>query len=990
MKDHIDLTIDRPQKSYLSDQAADRQRDMETIRNDSARYDVICFRAAGSEAEGQDFEQSGVERPDVERSGVERKDGKVVALFAEAGHRVFLLSASQYVSPDEKPYRAEALREKVWEVQFADRGSIAEDLGALRAEFNITRAISLLQSPEWEGAARAAKNEFGWTLVYDCSNDPANPSAGADKVARGADLALVTSERLRERWSAVGANVLLVAQPDIAVIKRAVEKARHRAHVAELLKTVTSELLQEGVTPSGEDEKARLLKKTALHLTASLAEREQALQAMKTRLTEREQAARLLLAEMDVKEKIIAARDEAIVWLRGELEVFRKEHQRLVDLNQSLKAEALEKQRLADEITSLEGELARQRESYDEEMQDLAARLAEEEDRAQGLAAELADREADCSRLAAESEEKDRKIEEMESLLLDRIQAVQYRTAQVEERERIIAAREEAITWLKEELTEVQKKSQRLAATNQLLSSQLSKKEHARQTAAARAAAVEGQLEKMERTIGWRLLSRYGRIKYRYLLPLYRMLKLPAEYGPREQQIPALAAAANGSESQAADEERIIESLLAQLAELDERPARSIETRERQESRRADFYESLTLLPHLEMDELPAILDHEPPAAPRYRADVICFSIIDWEFRYQRPQQIMSQFAAHGHRVFYISTTRFRPDSAAPRVFVKAIKENVFEVQLAAERMPNVYNEVFEGGNRDALLESLDELRRTYHIDEAIGYVMIASWGSLALETQARWGWRLVYDCMDEWENFPGINREILDMEIRLVRECDLLVVTAQRLYDKWSKYNRPMALARNAVDYDFYRERLHPNTALAEINHPVVGYYGAIADWFDVELMTAIARARPNYTFVLIGGVFEVDVSELKELANVRLLGQQPYEMMPQYLYHFDACIIPFKINAITEATDPVKLYEYLSGGKPVVSVALPELEPYRDYLYTAEGRDDFLAKLDLAVTEEDREMAARRRELARQHTWDERYKVIERGVADVQQALP
>jgi GT2 family glycosyltransferase len=207
--------------------------------------------------------------------------------------------------------------------------------------------------------------------------------------------------------------------------------------------------------------------------------------------------------------------------------------------------------------------------------------------------------------------------------------------------------------------------------------------------------------------------------------------------------------------------------------------------------------------------------------------------------------------------------------------------------------------------------------------------------------------------------------------------------VTAQRLYAKWRKYDRSMVMARNGVDYEFYAERCQPNVVLAEVKHPVVGYYGAIADWFDVELMTDLAQLRPHYTFVLVGGVFDVDVSRLRALPNVRLLGQQPYERMPQYLYHFDACVIPFKLNSITEATDPVKVYEYLSGGKPVVSVALPELEPYREYLYIAEHRDDFVMKLDAALAEDDRDLAARRRHLARQNTWPDRYTVIDAGLA-------
>src|SRR5207302_2885004 len=118
---------------------------------------------------------------------------------------------------------------------------------------------------------------------------------------------------------------------------------------------------------------------------------------------------------------------------------------------------------------------------------------------------------------------------------------------------------------------------------------------------------------------------------------------------------------------------------------------------------------------------------------------------------------------------------------------------------------------------------------------------------------------------------------------------------------------DRPTVVARNAVDLDFYAEHYVPNDLLPRFKQPVIGYYGAIADWFDFELMAYVARQRPHYTFVLLGGifgVFDVDVKALKTLPNVLLLGQQPYETMPKYLYHFDACRIPFKINPITEST--------------------------------------------------------------------------------------
>jgi GT2 family glycosyltransferase len=399
--------------------------------------------------------------------------------------------------------------------------------------------------------------------------------------------------------------------------------------------------------------------------------------------------------------------------------------------------------------------------------------------------------------------------------------------------------------------------------------------------------------------------------------------------------------------------------------------------------RDGSLYTGLTLLPRPRPAQRRIILNQRVTAAPVCKPDIVCFSIIDWSFRYQRPQHVMSQFAARGHRVYYIRLSQFLPADAFPGFQIREIKPNVFEVTLAAQKSPDIYGEVIDGVNLEAILNSLNELRRDQCMNEVLGYVMIASWGAVALEARARWNWPILYDCMDEWENFPGIKRPIIDMEHRLVRNCDQLVVTAQRLHDKWRHTHRPTVLARNAADFAFYEEHCHPNDLLADVQHPVVGYYGAIADWFDLELMEYVAVKRPQCTFVLLGGVFDVDVSRLRALPNVCLLGQKPYASMPRYLYHFDACLIPFKINPITEATDPVKLYEYLCAGKPVVSVALPEVEPYRDYVYIAHNADEFVSQLDAALAENNLDLMTRRRELARQHTWDERWQRIAAAIA-------
>lgn len=525
------------------------------------------------------------------------------------------------------------------------------------------------------------------------------------------------------------------------------------------------------------------------------------------------------------------------------------------------------------------------------------------------------------------------RINELLAELYAHQQAVQALKEQVAERDRIIQARDEAIIWLRSEL------AQRLRLPKVAFP--------------------------LRHPFVWLTLQdRYWRLRHRLRRRVAPLLPAPLD--------------------------RLVQDLF-QHSSLAANPLRLLEpaTAERQPQlpppKEPDFFEALTLLPHPRPEDLSAVIEQHAPAQNLRRADIICFSIIDWETRYQRPQQIMSQFAAHGHRVFYLSTTRFLSPAATPRYAVRMIKENVYEVQLAAQRPPDVYGEAIAGANQAALSASLTELRRAFGIDEAVGYVMIASWANVALAAQQQWGWRTIYDCMDEWENFPGIKPPILTMELQLVANCDLLVVTAQRLYDKWRSYGRPMVLARNAADYHFYAQYCLPNKLLTKTDQPLVGYYGAIADWFDVELLAHVAAARPNYTFVLLGSVFDVDVSALKALPNVRLLGQQPYETMPQYLYHFDACLIPFKVNSITEATDPVKLYEYFSGGKPVVTVAMPEIAQYREYLYWAIDKDDFIAQLDDAVAEDNQELRARRRALAREHSWEARYQAIAAGLAEI-----
>jgi hypothetical protein len=171
-----------------------------------------------------------------------------------------------------------------------------------------------------------------------------------------------------------------------------------------------------------------------------------------------------------------------------------------------------------------------------------------------------------------------------------------------------------------------------------------------------------------------------------------------------------------------------------------------------------DGYEALVIQPDLPATDLPRLLNDQIQSTIRRRPDIISFSVIDWQFRYQRPQQIMTQLAREGHRVFYLRLTDLLPLNASPRFAVKELRENVYEVSLAVLRPLDTGVRVMDGLEADAILESLDELRRAWNINEAVAYVMIASWQPVAAATKDRWGWKLLYDCMDEWANFQGVH----------------------------------------------------------------------------------------------------------------------------------------------------------------------------------------------------------------------------------------
>lgn len=390
------------------------------------------------------------------------------------------------------------------------------------------------------------------------------------------------------------------------------------------------------------------------------------------------------------------------------------------------------------------------------------------------------------------------------------------------------------------------------------------------------------------------------------------------------------------------------------------------------------------------MNEVPAVFDRpvsiaETVGGPLSAAfDCIVLPIFDFEFRHQRPQQLAAAFAATNHRVYWVSPSR--PSSLADGVIETIpLRPNLWEI-----RLPGAPFSLYGGQLTDAAVEramcALEVFFQANGIDENAVLVQFPYWRRLALALRERHGSRIAYDLMDDWKNWPTeprIGPFAIEEESRLVKECDVFTVTASEFVERYRENSPAPVLVRNGTEFEFFHQPAGVAKRLAGYSRPIVGYYGAISTWFDLELLTEVATLRPAYSFILIGGVHKTDVGPLAALPNVTFLGEKNYRELPGFLSEFDVCLIPFRINTLTKAVDPVKFYEYLSQGKPVVASPMEELLPHRELLYLASGADEFARAIDSALHENKNDaVKARRLEFAKKNGWHQRACVVEAGL--------
>jgi GT2 family glycosyltransferase/glycosyltransferase involved in cell wall biosynthesis len=364
------------------------------------------------------------------------------------------------------------------------------------------------------------------------------------------------------------------------------------------------------------------------------------------------------------------------------------------------------------------------------------------------------------------------------------------------------------------------------------------------------------------------------------------------------------------------------------------------------------------------------------PAVQQQRLpDYIIWGVIDWHFRHQRPQQLALALADTGRRVFYVSPNLVDDERAGFEIEALDASRRVFQIRLFAKGSPGIYTAAPTLEIVSQLRTSIGEVLSWAECGRLVSMVQHPFWCDTASVLPNS---RLVYDCMDHHEGFGNVDETLVQLEKALLGESDLTITTSAWLDHAVAEHTRRRALIRNAGEYAHFctkPERIY----LDPLGRRIIGYYGAIAEWFDLDLVEAVAKQYPDCCILLIGADTVNAKSKLGKHPNVTFIGEVPYNELPYYLHGFDICLLPFKVIPLTLATNPVKAYEYLSAGKPIVSVDLPEMAQFDGLLYVAADPSQFMNAVDQVLARpEPQELKQRRKDFAQEQTWRHRTEAL------------
>jgi glycosyltransferase involved in cell wall biosynthesis len=249
---------------------------------------------------------------------------------------------------------------------------------------------------------------------------------------------------------------------------------------------------------------------------------------------------------------------------------------------------------------------------------------------------------------------------------------------------------------------------------------------------------------------------------------------------------------------------------------------------------------------------------------------------------------------------------------------------------------------------------------------------------------------KIVYDCVDDHGAQAGVDRNskrVAEEEKLIAARADAVSVTTQILYERFAKLNNDTVLNSNAADVSKFIE-YHGEDPLdvEKIARPRIGTVGALDDYkIDSRLLMEVAKAKVDWQFILVGPQDYATnkdnsggISELKKLSNVHFLGAKRADEVPAYVSSFDVAMIPYRESKYNNASFPLKFWEFMASGKPIVVSGLPELAKYKTMIAIAGNSSEFIEGIEKGLKDSSEERKSRVAE-AMNHDWSARVDVIE-----------
>jgi len=369
--------------------------------------------------------------------------------------------------------------------------------------------------------------------------------------------------------------------------------------------------------------------------------------------------------------------------------------------------------------------------------------------------------------------------------------------------------------------------------------------------------------------------------------------------------------------------------------------------------------------------------------------------IFQWHFGMQRPHHWVVQAVARGHEADVYTPAKAPWDrchvrydyasriiSTSNRTLERLLRRSLASDSSIVQRLK------LRSDNREQGL-----WERLWNGDGGRPYDAVVFSGSVPrLVARKRRSIPLVYDCMDQWDGFPNSDPNALVYEDSLVAASDMVVAVTDELtrrlgarhgYDK-------CRLLPNGCNYRHFSvpaRRVYPRGWTED--RPIIGYAGQISEWFDWDLVAAVARTSPNALIWLIGHCSAPPPCSLP--TNIVLEGFVPYEELPARYASFDLSIIPFKGKKLLQGVSPIKLYEYLAAGKLVVATSMPDAVRLRapGVVEVADEPTSFAQACARALYVKDPMLESRRREIAQANSWEARWLQLETSIYDAKHGL-